>query len=164
MNKQLCVFDHFRYIAGLNATRAENIIKHRMENGPFKTRDEIKKVKSIGPKTYEQCAGFIRIDPVTSKAGSKFNVLDSTWVHPESYAIAKKLMQKWKLSVDDVGTEPFIRVINEYQTEDSMERWAKECGVPTERVNLCILSLTRGDNFLILLFDAKMFFLSHHTK
>lgn len=131
-------FGHFRYIAGLNAARAENIIKHRMENGPFKTRDDIKKVKSIGPKSFEQCAGFIRIDPVTSKAGSKFNVLDSTWVHPESYATAKKLMQKWRLSMEDIGTEPFIRVIKGYQTQESMERWAKECGVSTEQVNVHI--------------------------
>lgn len=119
----------------MNAARAENIIKHRTENGPFKSREEIKKVKSIGPKTYEQCAGFIRIDPITSNAGAKFNILDATWVHPESYSVAKKLLQKWKLRIDDVGTESFVRVIKEYQSQSTIDGLADDYRVSTEQVN-----------------------------
>lgn len=64
----------------MNAARAENIIKYRTEIGPFQTREELKKVKAIGPKTFEQCAGFIRIDQTTAKIKGKSNILDSTWV------------------------------------------------------------------------------------
>lgn len=88
-------FNTFRHIAGLNATRAENILKYRMENGPFKSRDELKKVKSIGDKTFTQCAGFVRIEPLTANV-TKYNLLDSTWVHPESYRTAEKIMKNLK--------------------------------------------------------------------
>lgn len=64
----------------MNVARAENIIKYRTEIGPFQTREELKKVKAIGPKTFEQCAGFIRIDQTTAKIKGKSNILDSTWV------------------------------------------------------------------------------------
>lgn len=120
----------------MNAARAENIIKYRAENGPFRTREEIKKVKSIGPKTFEQCAGFIRIDPVTSKAAIKFNMLDATWVHPESYEITKKLLINWKLCVDDIGSSAFVRVISERQAQCSIDDIAKKHCASTEQVSL----------------------------
>lgn len=126
----------YRYIAGLGASRAENIIKYRAENGPFQTRDDIKKVKSIGRRTFEQCAGFIRIDPVTSKAPTKFNMLDATWVHPESYKITKKLLTNWKLRVDDIGTAAFIQLINERQANSSIDDIAKKHSASTEQVTL----------------------------
>jgi uncharacterized protein len=73
------------YIAGLSAATASNIVTYREENGKFTSRMQIKKVPKIGPKAFEQCAGFLRIPE------SK-NMLDNTGVHPESYAIAKAIL------------------------------------------------------------------------
>ncbi|MCL1832492.1 MAG: RNA-binding transcriptional accessory protein [Oscillospiraceae bacterium] len=73
------------YVAGLTSSTASNIVAYREENGKFTSRAQIKKVPKIGPKAYEQCAGFLRIPE------SK-NVLDNTGVHPESYAIAKSIL------------------------------------------------------------------------
>jgi uncharacterized protein len=72
------------YISGLNATTAANIVAYREENGAYKKRSEIKKVPKIGAKSFEQCAGFLRIPE------SK-NVLDNTGVHPESYKLAEAI-------------------------------------------------------------------------
>ena len=72
-------------VSGLNATTAKNIVAYREENGPFTSRAQLKKVPKLGPKAFEQCAGFLRI------AESK-EVLDNTGVHPESYAAAKALL------------------------------------------------------------------------
>ena len=73
------------YISGISSTIAKNIVAYREENGSFKERKELLKVSKLGPKAFEQCAGFLRI------SGGK-NPLDATSVHPESYAVAKKLI------------------------------------------------------------------------
>ena len=73
-------------VAGLSAAVCENIVKYREDNGQFSSRAELKKVPKLGPKAYEQCAGFLRV--VESR-----NPLDSTGVHPESYDVAKKLIE-----------------------------------------------------------------------
>uniref|UniRef100_A0A1A9WRX1 YqgF/RNase H-like domain-containing protein n=1 Tax=Glossina brevipalpis TaxID=37001 RepID=A0A1A9WRX1_9MUSC len=78
-----------KHIAGLTEKKAEKIIEHRLENGPFRTRKDLLSVKSIGEKTFIQCSGFVRVDP-RSLGGFINNLLDCTWVHPESYTIAKK--------------------------------------------------------------------------
>ena len=83
------------YIAGINTTSAKNIVKYREENGAFKSRAEILKVPRIGAKAYEQCAGFLRVPD------SKF-ILDNTGVHPESYAAALKLLNKFEYTQEDV--------------------------------------------------------------
>ena len=72
-------------VSGLNNTTAKNIVKYREENGAFTTRRQLLKVPKLGPKAFEQCAGFLRVPE------SK-NVLDNTAVHPESYAAAEKLL------------------------------------------------------------------------
>ena len=77
-------FSLLSYISGMTKTMAKNLVSYRDENGAFKNRDEIKKVKGIGPKAYTQSAGFLRI-----RNGE--NPLDNTAVHPESYEIAEKL-------------------------------------------------------------------------
>lgn len=58
----LILFIFFRHIAGLNANRAKNVIEWREKNGPFINREQLKKVKGLGPKSFQQCAGFIRIN------------------------------------------------------------------------------------------------------
>jgi len=75
------------YVAGVSATVSKNILTHRQQSGKFKNRKELLKVKGLGPKAFEQCAGFLRITDGD-------NPLDNTAVHPESYAVAQKLMEQ----------------------------------------------------------------------
>ncbi len=84
------------YISGVSGTIAKNIVAYREENGSFKSRAELLKVAKLGPKAYEQCAGFMRI------SGGK-NPLDGTSVHPESYEAATKLLAKLGYSVEDIS-------------------------------------------------------------
>ena len=83
------------YISGINKTLAKNIVAFREENGSFKSRKELLKVPKLGPKAYEQCAGFLRIH-----GGDE--ILDNTSVHPESYEAAKALMSKIGLTDEDM--------------------------------------------------------------
>lgn len=83
------------YIAGINASIANNIVAYRDETGGFKSRKELLKVKRLGQKAYEQCAGFLRV--MESK-----NPLDNTAVHPESYEAAEKLINILGYSMDDL--------------------------------------------------------------
>ncbi|HBL85218.1 MAG: RNA-binding transcriptional accessory protein [Clostridiales bacterium GWF2_38_85] len=86
------------YISGLGASVATNITNWRNENGAFKTRTELKKVPKLGPKAFEQCAGFLRIPKGK-------NILDNTSVHPESYEAAKKLLELFGMELSDINTE-----------------------------------------------------------
>lgn len=83
------------YISGVSGTIAKNIVAYREENGKFESRADLLKVAKLGPKAYEQCAGFMRI------ADGK-NPLDGTSVHPESYEAATKLLEKLGYSVADI--------------------------------------------------------------
>ncbi len=83
------------YIAGINKTVAKNIVDYREKNGRFNNREELLKVDKLGPKAYEQCAGFMRITDGD-------NPLDATSVHPESYKATGDLLKKLGLSMDDV--------------------------------------------------------------
>lgn len=85
-----------RRVAGISQTVAKNVAAYREENGHFKTRKELLKVPKLGPKAFEQCAGFLRVPE------SK-NVLDNTAVHPESYAAAEKLLSLCGYTLADVG-------------------------------------------------------------
>lgn len=85
------------HIAGVSSTVAKNIVAYREENGAFGSRNELKKVSKLGPKAFEQCAGFLRV------AESK-NILDNTSVHPESYDAASKLLELCEYTADDVRT------------------------------------------------------------
>lgn len=83
------------YISGINAAVAKNIVDYRENFGRFTSRQELKKVKKLGEKTFEQCAGFLRIPEGQ-------NILDNTSVHPESYDAAAKLLKLTGYSLDDV--------------------------------------------------------------
>ncbi|GLI51134.1 RNA-binding protein [Tepidanaerobacter syntrophicus] len=85
------------YVSGVSSSIALNIVKYREENGMFKSRKEFLKVPKLGPKTFEQCAGFLRV-PESS------NILDNTAVHPESYDIAEKIMKLYTLEELKVKT------------------------------------------------------------
>ena len=85
------------YVSGINKTLAKNIVEYREANGRFESRAELKKVPKLGPKAFEQCAGFMRI------TGGK-NPLDATAVHPESYDAAKALLEKLGFDTKDIAT------------------------------------------------------------
>lgn len=84
------------YISGISKAIAKNIVAYREENGRFNSRRELLKVAKLGPKAFEQCAGFTRI------TGGK-NLLDSTSVHPESYEAAQKLLEKMGFTTEDIA-------------------------------------------------------------
>lgn len=102
------------YIAGVNGTIAKNIVAYREEHGRFQDRKELKKVAKLGEKTYNQCAGFMRI------ADGK-NPLDSTSVHPESYAAAELLLKKLGLDKSEIekggSSQIEDKIINMYPVE-----------------------------------------------
>jgi len=94
------------YVSGIGPKLAENIVHYRGENGAFKSRSEIKKVKRLGAKAYEQGAGFLRIKNAK-------NPLDDSAVHPESYAVVKKMAADSKLSIPDlIGNTKVLGEIN----------------------------------------------------
>ena len=99
------------YISGVSKAIAKNIVVYREENGRFTTRKELLKVAKLGPKAFEQCAGFMRITGGT-------NPLDATSVHPESYEAASRLLEKLGYSAEDIAggkLEGFGRQIKDYK-------------------------------------------------
>lgn len=98
------------YISGITKVIAKNIVTYREENGQFKSRKDLLKVAKLGPKAYEQCAGFMRI------LGAK-NPLDGTSVHPESYDAAKALLEKLGYTVEDVkgGVKGLASKVSDYK-------------------------------------------------
>ena len=114
-----------RQVAGLNATTAKNIVAYREENGAFTSRAQIKKVPKLGPKAFEQCAGFLRVP-------ESRQVLDRTGVHPESYDAAKKLAELLDVDLKNAG-KPEMANLPEKLRAYGAEKAAAECsaGVPT---------------------------------
>ena len=99
------------YVSGINKTLAKNIVAYREENGRFSSRRELLKVAKLGPKAFEQCAGFLRI------TGGK-NSLDATSVHPESYASAEKLLTTMGYTTEDLkkgGVKGLSGKIHDYK-------------------------------------------------
>lgn len=150
-----------RRIAGLTNAKAANIIDWRIINGPFNNRKQLLDVKGIGSKTFEQCAGFIRVLPETAvgskkvekpKRGSKksksidgFDPLDQTWIHPESYAIANKFVKRCRCNLDDLGTPEFIERIKRCAKEGHA-RLAAEIDTTESTMDIIIEALTMKKN------------------
>lgn len=114
-----------KYVSGINASIAKNIVLFREENNGFTSRSQLKKVKGLGPKAFTQCAGFLRV-PDSKEA------LDNTGVHPESYKAAEKLLSVFEKSESDIkngGIKDLTRLIS----ERGLKKTADECeiGVPT---------------------------------
>ena len=103
-------------VSGLNATTAKNIVTYREENGPFTSRAQLKKVPKLGPKAFEQAAGFLRV-PESKE------VLDNTGVHPESYPAAKQLLKL--LNCDKKETSEIAKKLEAY----GLSKAALDCGV-----------------------------------
>lgn len=113
------------FVSGLNSGVAKNIVDYREKNGAFKNRKEILNVNKLGNKAFEQCAGFLRIV-------NGDNILDNTAVHPESYESAKKLLEIFNLTEEDIkngNISNLPKLVDEY----GVDKTAKECniGVPT---------------------------------
>ena len=122
-------------VAGLNSATAKNIVAYREENGKFRTRSQVLKVPKIGPKAYEQCAGFLRV------ADGK-QILDNTGVHPESYEAAQTLLEMCGLELGDVAEgaaedlEARVKLVGE-------QKIANKCGVGLPTVRDIVKELTK---------------------
>ena len=114
-------------VAGLTTTTAKNIVKYREENGAFTSRKQLLKVPKLGPKAFEQCAGFLRVPESKS-------VLDNTGVHPESYAAAERLLAMTGYTLADVS-EDRLAGLPERVAALGEAQAAEQCGVgaPTLR-------------------------------
>lgn len=108
-----------RRVAGITPAVAKNVAAYREENGRFKTRKELLKVPKLGPKAFEQCAGFLRVPDGE-------NVLDGTGVHPESYKAAQHLLKFCDYTLSDVGK---LEKLTEKLKAVGEEKVAEECGV-----------------------------------
>ena len=106
------------YISGINKTMAKNIVDYREANGEFGTRKDLLKVAKLGPKAFEQCAGFLRI------SGGK-EPLDFTSVHPESYDVARNLIKTLGYNADDIS-KGGLKGISKDINKEKMETLAKE--------------------------------------
>lgn len=109
------------HIAGLTSTVCKNIVAYREENGSFSAISELKKVPKLGPKAFEQCAGFLRIPNAK-------NPLDNTGVHPESYNAAKQLLKHFGYTLEDVKNRKIAELDVKMSTE-AIEKLAETIGV-----------------------------------
>ena len=108
-------------VSGLNGTTAKNVVAYREENGAFTSRAQLKKVPKLGPKAFQQCAGFLRVPESKS-------VLDNTAVHPESYDAAKRLLEITGCSLADVKAGKLTDLPAKVKAYGE-EKAAAECGV-----------------------------------
>ena len=109
------------YVSGLNMSIAKNIVAYRTKMKGFKRRDELLSVSKLGPKAYEQCAGFLRV--VDGE-----NVLDNTAVHPESYDATRKLLKSFNLTEDDVKNHNLVLLPKMIEQKGEV-KVAQECGI-----------------------------------
>ena len=106
-------------VAGMTKTIAQNIVAYRDENGRFDSREQLKKVPRLGPKAFEQCAGFMRI-------AASDNPLDASGVHPEAYPVVEKILQATEQSIQDLmGNAGLVRQLDAKQFTD------EQFGLPT---------------------------------
>lgn len=103
-----------QYVSGLSASTAKSIVKYREENGMFKQRQEVLDVPKLGPKTYEQAVGFLRIP-------EGHNILDETAIHPDNYDDAMRFLDYLHLSIADIGTSKMQEVLKTLNQEQARE-------------------------------------------
>lgn len=115
------------YVSGLNMSIAKNIVAFRTKEKGFKSREQLLSVPKLGPKAYEQCAGFLRV------VGGE-NVLDNTAVHPESYDGARKLLKLFNLTEQDVKNNNLV-LLPKMIEQKGEEKVAQECGIGVPTLN-----------------------------
>ncbi|XP_071336250.1 S1 RNA-binding domain-containing protein 1 [Trachinotus anak] len=171
----ICSETLMRHVAGLNVGRARNIAEWREQNGPFINREQLKLVKGMGPKTYQQCAGFIRINPQTlhsakslphplpavpEKPAAKkskgktcvniptsFNPLDQTCIHPESYHVAQRFLSLVGGSANQIGNVGLQQCVESKVKTSSVEELARTMDTTPETLKLIIDGLTQPPGF-----------------
>uniref|UniRef100_A0A667XYW5 S1 RNA binding domain 1 n=1 Tax=Myripristis murdjan TaxID=586833 RepID=A0A667XYW5_9TELE len=171
----ICSETLMRHLAGLNAGRARSIAEWREQNGPFINREQLKLIKGMGPKSYQQCAGFIRINPqnihsakssprpapaVPEKPAAKKgkgkasnsvpaspNPLDQTCIHPESYHVAQRFLTMIGGSVDQIGSESLRQCVESKVRASSVEELARSLDTSPETLKLIIDGLTQPPGF-----------------
>lgn len=110
------------YVSGINKNIAKNIVRYRQENGKIISIKEVENVPRLGKKTFEQCVGFLRINDGE-------NILDSTGIHPESYHIAERLINKFNITKEHIGTELLIHKFENINIKELAVEL--ECGYET---------------------------------
>ncbi|PIK34680.1 putative S1 RNA-binding domain-containing protein 1 [Apostichopus japonicus] len=164
-----------RYVAGIGQAMAAKIIKHRVCEGPFINRSQLQEVKGLGKKTFQQCAGFIRVSPSetpenktedkvdSSKTSSEIhqcrgkkrkhhetlshNPLDTTWIHPESYEAAERLVSIIGLSTADVGSSKMKQMLDKILRNAGDETLADNIGVDVHTLKIIMDGLKSPSNF-----------------
>jgi uncharacterized protein len=113
-----------RYVAGLSTRVAANIVKYREEHGPFATRQALLKVAGLGPKTFQQAAGFLKLPDGE-------NPLENTFIHPESYGVVERLFERFGVTFDDGDLPSLAAWIREMMQDEglSVKALAQELGV-----------------------------------
>lgn len=173
-----------RKVAGLNATQAKNIVAWRNQQGKFNNREQLKLIKGLGQKTFDQCAGFIRVvsglhdsnedtqddkDSNLPKVGSKrkasqsegsskskkvklavnssINPLDRTWIHPESYHVAKQFIKKTGACIDDIGFTKFIEKVKTFMKTTDVKKLAQDLSTDEHTMKLIVDGLLQPINY-----------------
>jgi protein Tex len=127
------------YVSGLSTTLAKNIVEYRVRNGAFKSRGELRKVSLMGPKSFEQCAGFLRIPGAA-------NLLDNSAVHPETYHVVEQMAKDMNASLEDLIRKPELRrqinkrkyiseSVGEFTIEDILKELEKPGRDPREHID-----------------------------
>ncbi|XP_057703658.1 S1 RNA-binding domain-containing protein 1 isoform X1 [Corythoichthys intestinalis] len=167
----ICSETLMRHVAGLNTARARNIAEWREQNGPFFNREQLKLVKGMGPKSYQQCAGFIRINqsvhstkdtppavppkPAAKKVKGKssavipthFNPLDQTCIHPESYDVAQRFLSLIGENASEIGSKHLKQSVNQKVSSSGVDELSKNIGTTPETLRLIIDGLTQPPGF-----------------
>uniref|UniRef100_A0A672NJQ2 S1 RNA binding domain 1 n=1 Tax=Sinocyclocheilus grahami TaxID=75366 RepID=A0A672NJQ2_SINGR len=169
----ICSETLMRHIAGLNAGRARSIMEWKEKNGPFLNREQLKLVKGLGPKSFQQCAGFIRINPETTfysqwneglkvplkqtaekkkvkgsgSASNQFNPLDQTCIHPESYSIALRFLSQIGGNLDQMGSAVLRQSIESSVKSRGLDVLAKSLDTTPETLQLIVDGLTQPPGF-----------------
>lgn len=108
-----------KYVSGITKKNIDKIIEYRDSKGKIKSREEIKKMKLMSDKVYEQAIGFLRVIDGD-------NILDVTGIHPESYKITKKLLEELEMSTNDIGSKDLIDKLNTVNTEEMAKKLATD--------------------------------------
>ena len=122
-----------RKVAGLNISRARAIVEFREKQGDFVSREQLRKVKGIGEKVWNNCVGFIRVTPSSGEKRGGGNPLDRTQIHPESYKLTEKVISQAGLNIVNLGKPHFCQKIKSYADSQDLAKLAGQlgCGEPT---------------------------------
>ncbi len=127
-----------RHVSGLNQLTARRVVDRRQEKGPFTDRSQLAEIEGVGPVTYTQAAGFLKIPGAA-------NPLDKTWVHPESYEVATKVLEKFGFSTDILTDRARLPELHAKMNEADLPALAAELGVGEPTLHDIFEALARPD-------------------